>query len=229
MSLTLSLVPYLFDSHGSSGEGKPWVGSRAIQEGEAASPAADPAELRLVAGIIAGDVSALEAIIAQYAESLTRFGVTLTGSRQLGEELAYEAFARLWEHRNDLHSSRSSGPYLFTIVRNLAAHTAERARVRERFAQRVGQEADPDAETRVALPPDELLIAQEDAAADRARLAQVRRAIAALPERRRVVLHLRFEQGLSYPAIGAIVGLSDKAVQQLVLRTVAALRRAIST
>lgn len=174
-----------------------------------------------------GDAEAFRALMLQYYDSAERFAYALTRSRQTAEDITQEVFARVWERRGQLDPAKSIKTYLLTAVRHHALDYLKHVGVAQRLEARVVQEYSLAAEQSAPSPEDEFL--ERAASADRGEIeAALVRAIAGLPEQRRTVLALRFDQQLGFRAIGEILGVSDKAAQQLVIRTIAELKRKLN-
>lgn len=182
----------------------------------------DITERTLVTRLHAGDPRAMETVVLEYADRLIRFGHTLVQDWSDAEELVYEVLGNLWQQRASIDPNRSLKTYLFSAVRNRALNRIAYHQVRVRSASYLKSEV--IAESSV-LTPEDILFASADEAHRRSQIVALREAITTLSDRHRHALHLRFEQELSYPAIGRILDISDKAAQQLVLRAIGNLRR----
>jgi len=224
MLLASSIYSYVFAGETPAG-GSPrhQAFSDGSDQHEAVAPVpVDPFDAALVERLRAGDEDAVRDLVALYADPLTRFAFVLTGSSDAAEGFAYDVLASAWERRAHLRPDRSLKTYLYTAVRRRCQDDADRRRVRERHADTLREQL---SEQYSVPAPDDVLSMHEGDVAYAGRVQALRDAIAALSERRRLGLHLRFEQGLSYPAMGEILGLSDKGAQQLVLRALDTLRR----
>jgi RNA polymerase sigma-70 factor (ECF subfamily) len=129
--------------------------------------------------------------------ALVQFLHGLTGDRAAGEDVAQEAFIRLWSRGP---TGRPDADYwLFRAARNLGLDwikTETRRTERDKLAAETG----------------------DGPAFDAADQAQVHRAIAALPSRDREVLLLREFSEMSYEQIARVVGRSVNAVKQDLFR-----------
>lgn len=132
----------------------------------------------------------------------------LTGNPDLAADLAQEAFLRLLER--DLPDAEARA-WLFTVATNLARDEARTRRRRRELLME--QDPTPFTSAKPARPDEELERA--------ARIAAVRRALAAIPERDRQMLLMR-EEGFSYREIAEAVGVLPTSVGTLIVR---ALRR----
>jgi RNA polymerase sigma-70 factor (ECF subfamily) len=79
----------------------------------------------------------------------------------------------------------------------------------------------PDVETRLTDPG----LNPEQSLLERERLRRFHRAVENLSEQQQRCLHLRLE-GLRYPEIGAVLGISASAVAEFLRRAIARLRKA---
>jgi RNA polymerase sigma-70 factor (ECF subfamily) len=156
--------------------------------------------------------AALSALIEAYFDRLVRFAYGFVTSGDTAEDLVQETFVRLWETRRALHLTSSLRSYLFTAVRHRALNVLKHTAVEGRHATDVQASAEP-----VILRVEDQL----DAAS--VELA-VRAAIAHLPERRRTVIRLRYEEELPFQAVAEIMGISEKAAKDLTARTIRELR-----
>ncbi|NIM48720.1 MAG: sigma-70 family RNA polymerase sigma factor [Gemmatimonadales bacterium] len=140
---------------------------------------------------------------ARYPE-LVQFAHAFTGSREAGEDLAQEAFVRLWS-RGPV--TRPKADYwLFRVVRNLALDWLKTERRRRNREQQAHQEVDP--------PP----FTDDD-------VRRIRESVSELPQRSREVLLLREFGNLSYNEIAKMVGRSENVVKQDLYRARERLRR----
>ena len=120
---------------------------------------------------------------------------SLVGDRDLAEQLAQEAYLRLWRRWRWISDPQAAPMYLQRTVVNLSRETIRR-KVIERRALRVR-----GAEPAWATGPDP------------AALVELRRAIAALPVRKRECVVLRFLLGLSEAETAELLGISVGTVK----------------
>src|SRR5215211_1668557 len=177
----------------------------------AIAPGADAA---LVRRLRERDRSAWGEIYAEYGPRLRPFAFRLTGNPHDADDLVQETFVRALPRLDRLDPEKVElGPYLFTTLRNLFLKSVERGRRAEPFADvpepatPAPIEDDPERST--------LLHRQQE---------EVRLANAKLAPRQRLVLALRELEDRSYAEIGAVVGLKENAVAQLISRARESLR-----
>jgi RNA polymerase sigma-70 factor (sigma-E family) len=143
---------------------------------------------------------ALELLYERHYAELVRLAFALTSDWGLAEELAQEAFVRVWRSWGNIRDQQSAPAYLRTTVVNLARRSLRR-RLRERRAW-------PDAgDPRSADPGDSI---------------DLLRALARLPARKRACVVLRFYMDLSEADTAAALGVSVGTVKS---QTAKGLRR----
>jgi RNA polymerase sigma-70 factor (sigma-E family) len=121
-----------------------------------------------------------------------RLGFYLTGSWAVGEDLAQEAFVRLWRRWGRLRDHAAAVGYLRTTVVNLSRSALRRRLLELRHQPTIG-EAGHDTD----------LVAGLD----------VQRALAALPARKRACVVLRHLVDLSVEETAAVLGVSTGSVK----------------
>jgi RNA polymerase sigma-70 factor (ECF subfamily) len=160
-----------------------------------------------------GDRAAWEAAYVAYGKGLMGFLVLRLGDRDDAAEALSETYLRALEKVHNLRGGADSfRAWLFRIARNVAT---DRLRARNRIFLEADSEEAPD---RITGGPAEQLIAAEDA-------AEVRAALAALPDDDREVVWLRVCAGLSSDEVGTIVGKKAGAVRMQQLRALEAMSK----
>lgn len=134
----------------------------------------------------------------------------LVGTREEAEDLAQEAFFRLY--RKPLPPSRENnvGGWLYRVATNLG-YNALRSRRRRDAREALFVDSPAPAQ-----PLEQVLAAEE--------VSEVRRALAGLDQRQQACLVLRYE-GFSYAEIAESLGVSPTSVGTILARAEAELRR----
>jgi RNA polymerase sigma-70 factor (sigma-E family) len=143
---------------------------------------------------------------AHYADTV-RLAFYLTGSWAVGEDLAQEAFVRLWRRWGRLRDHHAALGYLRTTVVNLSRSALRRRLLELRHQHTVSQErhdADPVARLDIA------------------------RALAALPARKRACVVLRHLVDLSVEETAAVLGISPGSVKSQTHKGLRLLEAALS-
>ncbi len=173
-------------------------------------------ERALLARVSAGDRDAFNELVYSYVEQLLDYGYYLTGDRASAEDIAQEVFCWLWDNRLALHVHISLRSYLLTAVRHRALDLRRRAQRETRGQSLYAREAVIAATVGRASGPEEDILAGE--------LSLIlREAIDSLPQRRKEILRLRWQQ-LSYAEIARALGISVKTVEAQVTRAFETLR-----
>jgi RNA polymerase sigma-70 factor (ECF subfamily) len=163
----------------------------------------------------AGSQAAFAQLANRYLPRVTNYCIKVTGDARAGDELAQETFLQLWAHRQRYATTSGFAVYLFTIARNRCRNHGRSWRRRRPFEQ---DDAAPDVDRATADP------SQLDALLERERQRDVRAALLRLPDKLREVVILRFDQGLAYPDIAAVIGRPEATVRSRVFLGIRRLR-----
>jgi RNA polymerase sigma-70 factor (ECF subfamily) len=137
-----------------------------------------PSDESLLAGVAAGDGDAMTALVRRYQRRVYGLARTVLGDPTAAEDVAQEAFVRMWRHAEAYDARRAPvATWLLTITRNLAIDA-----LRLRRAEPV----DPGTLLALALPDDGAGPAEAALVDDDVR--RVRAAVRDLPEPQRRAL-----------------------------------------
>jgi RNA polymerase sigma-70 factor, ECF subfamily len=173
--------------------------------------------IRLMHEIAAGSEPALVRLIAIYGRGLTLYASRFLGNSSEGDDVVQDAFLKVWQMAGRYDPDRAAvSTWIYRITANLCIDRQRRGRVWRLFGRTdIADMADempddaPDAPTTVAA---------------RQQLAQVRRAIACLPDRQRQAILLTAVAGMDSREIAAIMDTNQGAVEQLLVRARRSLR-----
>ena len=166
-----------------------------------------------MAALVTGDRQAMARLIRRHGPGLRRFLAGALVVPHDAEDLAQEAFLRVWRAAARYDPDKAApATWIYRIALRLAIDRNRRTGFR-RF---LGLDAAPE-------PEDDHPGTEADLAA-RQELALTRRALADLPDRQRRALLLRAVSGMTNADIAATLGISAGAVEQLLVRARAALR-----
>lgn len=176
---------------------------------------ADP-DVQLMLKVSEDDQSAFEQLVVRYQDRLVGFFFHIVHDRTVAEDLAQEAFLRVFRARDRYEPTARFSTWLFRIAHNLASNQIRGAiRRREVSLGNSPQDSSNNLDT-VLAEQSGLMPARQLDSNEMQQL--VRQAVAQLSERQRtaVVLH-RFED-MSYEEIGEVMGLGTVAVKSLLSR-----------
>jgi RNA polymerase sigma-70 factor (ECF subfamily) len=185
----------------------------------------DP-DIRLMLMVRDDDPVAFAELVERFQHRLIAVMHHLVGSADEAEDLAQEAFLRVYRNRKKYTPKAKFSTWLFTIANNLALN-ALRDRQRRPVLPLEIQESgplgmrptEPSAAARDAPPTHNLQ--QEELA------AVIRRALDDLNERQRVAIVLNKFEDMNYADIADVMGLTTKAVKSLLSRARSKLREAL--
>lgn len=131
----------------------------------------------------------------------------VVGDRMTAEELAQEAFVRVWERWPRVRAMESPEGWTHHVAMNLARSSLRRRGAARRAQRRLEHEA--------SLPPGDV---------DRDDVLAVRDALAALPRRQREAMVLRYYAGLDVDQTAQALGCAPGTVTSLCHRARRAMR-----
>lgn len=178
------------------------------------------AEARRPRATTADDERAFEALFREHYAALCQFVDSYVRAPDVAEEIVQGVFLRLWESRESWQPKQGPRAYLFAACRNQALDFIRHERIVARTAEMA---TDVDAGLGSAPP-------RADAALENAELGERLKAVVAqLPERRRLVVVLRWQHQLTNPEIARVMGISVKGVEMQFSRALADLRRQLGS
>jgi RNA polymerase sigma-70 factor (ECF subfamily) len=177
-------------------------------------PAVDEALVERAKG---GDKAALEALLAEVAPSVHRFGLRMCRHEADAEEVMQDTLLSIARNLKSFEGRSSLSSWVFTLARTACSR-------RRRGLKNQPHLSDEDAPEPLASGPD-----PEQHAVDRQLAHRVVAAIDALPPDQRDVLHLRDVEGLTGDETAAALGISLEAMKSRLHRARASLERTLRT
>lgn len=150
-----------------------------------------------------------EEVFDLYYTQVRNFLYYKTSRTELSEDVAQDAFVKLWETREKIDKS-SLKAYIFTIANNLMINKLKREQLKYKFLNYVEEKTDKQT-------PQYLIEMQEFDEKLQAVLAKI-------PDGAREVFLMNRIDGLKYREIAEMLGLSMKAVEKRMSRALAILR-----
>jgi RNA polymerase sigma-70 factor (ECF subfamily) len=176
--------------------------------------------------VVAGSEEAFACVVERYKNRLQNVIYRYIRDFQRSEDLAQEAFVRVYLHRERYRKTGKFSTWIFTIAVNLAKNEIRRkVRLRntlsiDHLKELLGSAepflADPDADTQRHVERDQTG-------------EVITRAIARLPEVYREALILRDIQGLSYDEIGEVLEIPGGTVRSRINRARLMLKEKLKT
>ncbi|HEY7315662.1 MAG TPA: sigma-70 family RNA polymerase sigma factor [Gemmataceae bacterium] len=186
----------------------------------------DP-DIRLMLRVRDDQPGAFEELVELYQHRLVAIMNHLVGNAAEAEDLAQEAFLRVYRARKKYRPRSKFSTWLFTIANNLALN-ALRARQRKPVVPLPTQDSGP-----LGPRPAEQIVRDRGSGPmqrmQRQELADiVRQALEGLNERQRMAVVLNKFEDMNYAEIAEVMGLTTKAVKSLLSRARTNLRAALA-
>lgn len=155
----------------------------------------------IISAISHSDKSALEQLVDLYYERLMSFALPVVKNHDVSEEIVMDVFMKLWEQRDTLSGIRNLETYMYVMVRNLALNSLRKQK------DSVFELLDEEHITlaRYEQTPEGSLITNE-------MLAQVNKAVEALPSKCKIIFKLLREDGVSRKEAAEILDISVKTI-----------------
>ncbi len=152
-------------------------------------------------------------LFEEMRDGVLRYVLSLGLHPPQAQEATQEVFLRLYAALQRAEPIQNRRAWVVRVAHNLA--------LKVRVQQSTQAPFDPDIEARIADPdlnPEQTLLERE-------RMLRFHRAMENLSEQQRRCLHLRLE-GLRYPEIASVLGISASAVGEFLRRAIVRLRKA---
>jgi RNA polymerase sigma-70 factor (ECF subfamily) len=174
--------------------------------------ARDPEERRLIARAQAGDTGAYRALVEAHQARAYTLALRILRSAEDAEEVAQDAFVRVWTALPGFRGESSFATWLYRIVARRAfdrAQVLRNRRTREQQDEKLPEHAAPEA-----------------AGGDVFEAARMQRLIARLSGAQRSVVTMFYYEGRSVEQVAAVLGMPENTVKTHLMRARAALRAA---
>ena len=162
------------------------------------------------------NIKTFEKIFKHHYASLCMYAFSITGRKDIAEEIVQDVFYNMWKNREEIQIRSSVKNYLFGAVRNLSLRYKEHLVVRERYTDSMQNNEGSE----VDLLPQELLEFKELENA-------VTNILKKLPERRMNIFLMHRMEGRKYTEIADHYSVSVKTVEAEMTKAYQALRKGI--
>jgi len=176
-------------------------------------------DVELMLRVKEGDGASFGLLLEKHRASVIHFVYRLVQEQAIAEELAQEVFLRVYRSRASYEPTAKFKTWLFRIATHLALNW-----LRDEKHER-GQERLDDVST--DLPARQISDRRpsvEQELVYSVRLEEIRRAIAALPEKQRAAVLMHKYEEMEYTQIARALGCSESAVKSLLFRAYETLR-----
>jgi RNA polymerase sigma-70 factor, ECF subfamily len=176
-------------------------------------------DLELMLRVRQGDAESFDELLRRYRTPLVKYFCRMVRDQALAEDLAQEAFLRVYKARDRYQPDARFTTWLYRIATNLALNAIRDGKEMQRPSEN-GSSEEGDRHWELADP--KASIEQQMIVTDRQRL--IYEAIAALPENQRAAVILHKYQEVDYRHISKILKVSESAVKSLLFRAYETLR-----
>lgn len=176
-------------------------------------------DLELMLRVRGGDAESFELLLRRHRLPLVNYFSRLVRDRALAEDLAQEAFLRVYQARHRYRAEARFTTWLYRIATNLALNAIRDQRPTAFRSEAADQESGSETSRLVDSRP---TVEQRLMQSDRERL--IRQAVETLPANQRAAVILHKYQDVDYRQIAKILGVSVSAVKSLLFRAYESLR-----
>ncbi len=148
--------------------------------------------------------------VTSWSDDIYRFAVRHCGDTDLAQDAVQEAFASLWERRNEIAPEKAKS-YLYSTAYHHAMNHFRHQKVKHEAETELRATADSSA------PPDETFDLTE----------AIDRALAQLPKVQRALMQLRDIEGYGFEEIGDILNLTPQQVHVYLFRARVAMKKSL--
>jgi RNA polymerase sigma-70 factor (ECF subfamily) len=166
-----------------------------------------------------GDGASFAVLLEKHRSSVIHFVYRMIQNQAVAEELAQEVFLRVYRSRSTYEPTAKFTTWLFRIATHLALNSLRDGKNR-RYEERLDDQTDDLPARQVA----DLRPSVEQSMVFEARLEEVRRAVASLPEKQRAAVLMHKYEELEYSQIAKLLNCSESAVKSLLFRAYETLR-----
>ena len=166
-----------------------------------------------------GDGASFALLLEKYRASVTHFLYRMVQDQAVSEELAQEVFLRVYRSRETYEPTAKFTTWLFRIATHLALNW-----LRDQKNERGQERLDESSEDAPAREVADRSPSVEQSMVHRVKVEEVRRAVAALPEKQRAAVLMHKYEEMEYSQIAKVLSCSESAVKSLLFRAYETLR-----
>lgn len=185
----------------------------------AGAAAALDCDAELMLRVKDGDGASFGVLLEKHRSPVVHFLYRMVQNSAVAEELAQEVFLRVYRSRGTYEPTAKFTTWLFRIATHLALNA-----LRDNRHERLQDRLDDDSSDMPVRQVSDNRPSVEQSMVYQAKLAEVRRAISALPEKQRAAVLMHKYEEMEYSQIAKVLNCSESAVKSLLFRAYEALR-----
>lgn len=190
-----------------------------VEKGMAGAAAALDFDAELMLRVKEGDGASFALLLEKHRSSVVHFLYRMILNQPVAEELAQEVFLRVYRSRARYEATAKFTTWLFRIATHLALNS-----LRDGKHERLHERLDHDSLDQPVRQVSDTRPSAEQSMVYQAKLAEVRRAIAMLPEKQRAAVLMHKYEEMEYTQIAKVLNCSESAVKSLLFRAYETLR-----
>jgi RNA polymerase sigma-70 factor (ECF subfamily) len=176
-------------------------------------------DTELMVRVKEGDGASFGVLLEKHRSPVVHFLYRMVQNHAVAEELAQEVFLRVYRSRSTYEPTAKFTTWLFRIATHLALNA-----LRDGKNERLLERLDDDSSDMPVRQVSDLRPSVEQSLVYQAKLDEVRRAIAALPEKQRAAVLMHKYEEMEYTQIARVLSCSESAVKSLLFRAYETLR-----
>ena len=181
--------------------------------------AALDSDTELMVRVKEGDGASFGVLLEKHRSPVVHFLYRMVQNHAVAEELAQEVFLRVYRSRSTYEPTAKFTTWLFRIATHLALNS-----LRDGKNERLQERLDDNSSDMPVRQVSDLRPSVEQSLVYQAKLDEVRRAIAALPEKQRAAVLMHKYEEMEYAQIARVLNCSESAVKSLLFRAYETLR-----
>ena len=166
-----------------------------------------------------GDSASFDLLLEKYRLPVIHFLYRMVQNHGISEELGQEVFLRVYRSRGTYEPTAKFTTWLFRIATHLALNW-----LRDGKSEKGQERLDDDSSESRSHAVADRKPTVEHSLVKESRLNEVRRAVAALPEKQRAAVLMHKYEEMEYTQIAAVLNCSESAVKSLLFRAYETLR-----
>nr|WP_293834967.1 RNA polymerase sigma-70 factor [uncultured Arsenicibacter sp.] len=159
---------------------------------------------QILRDVIQGDQVAFAKLYNHYRTPALKFCTSILKDEEEAENMVHEVFIKLWERRSQINPELNFNSYLFTCMRNMAFDYLKKMEKNEWLKQQYMERMTNARE--------------EDAEILETRLQHLQTAVGSLSVKRRQILKMTVEEGMSYQEIAEMLNISKNTVKNQLVK-----------
>jgi RNA polymerase sigma-70 factor, ECF subfamily len=166
-----------------------------------------------------GDSASFAILLEKHRSSVVHFLFRMIQNHAVAEELAQEVFLRVYRSRATYEPTAKFTTWLFRIATHLALNS-----LRDGKNERGQERLDDDSSDMPVRQVSDRRPSVEQKMVHEARMEEIRRAVALLPEKQRAAVLMHKYEEMEYSQIARVLNCSESAVKSLLFRAYESLR-----